>query len=69
MAKNPIPSFVDVLPMRPQHFDVELGPDRSRTQCLTLWSLLLQPQCHAVCARRCDVDLRDGDMARMEPRP
>lgn len=36
--RTQFPSFVDVLPMSPQHLDIELGPDCSRTQCLTSWS-------------------------------
>lgn len=36
--RTQFPSSVDVLPMSPQHLDIELGPDRSRTQYLTSWS-------------------------------
>lgn len=61
------PSFVSVLPMNPQHLDIDLGPDRSRTQSVTLWSMLLQPQSNTVCARRCEVDLRDGGHGQKGP--
>ena len=58
-AQEPnFPSVVDILPMNPQHLDIDLGPDRSRTHCLT-WpcSVLLRPYCIRSSVRESDMKL------------